>query len=55
MEYNEKILRIEEIIDEINSGDVDPANIIKKIKEATKLLNECEKQLRNLTPRSPDI
>lgn len=48
MEYNEKILRIEEIIGEINSGDVDPANIIKKIQEATKLLKECEKQLKGL-------
>lgn len=48
MEYNEKIRRIEEIIGEINSGEVDPAEIMKKIEEAKKLLKECEKQLKKL-------
>lgn len=48
MEYNERIERIEEIIGEINSGEVDPATIIKKIKEATDLIKECEKQLKQL-------
>ena len=48
MEYNERIERIEEIIEEINSGEVDPAEIMKKIEEAKKLLKECEKQLKQL-------
>ncbi|MCQ2329668.1 MAG: exodeoxyribonuclease VII small subunit [Paludibacteraceae bacterium] len=49
MEYNERIERIEEIIGEINSGNVDPVEIMKKIEEAKKLLKECEKQLKQLT------
>ncbi len=48
MEYNKRIERIEEIIEEINSGEVDPAEIMKKIEEAKKLLKECEKQLKQL-------
>lgn len=48
MEYNEKIAKVEAIISEINSGEVDPATIIKKINEATTLLKECESQLKGL-------
>jgi len=54
MEYNEKILRIEEIISEINSGEIDPAEIMKKIDEATKLLKECEDQLKGLELRDKE-
>ena len=48
MKYTEKIRRIEEIIGQINSGRIDPSEIIKLIEEGQKLINECSAELVTL-------
>ena len=48
MDYNEKMKKVEGIINEINSGNVDPANIVKMVDEAKKLLKELEEELKQL-------
>ncbi|MCQ2344924.1 MAG: exodeoxyribonuclease VII small subunit [Paludibacteraceae bacterium] len=48
MTYTEKLKRVEEIINLVNSGNIDPAAMIVHIKEAQKLIAECSDELTKL-------
>ena len=48
MTYTAKLQRIEAIISQINSGAVDPSEMIKLITEAQTLINECSAELTTL-------
>lgn len=45
MTYSEKLKRVEEIINLINSGNIDPSTMITQIREAQKLITECQNEL----------
>lgn len=48
MTYTEKLRRVDEIINLINTGNIDPASIIDLISEARKLISECSGELTKL-------
>lgn len=48
MTYTEKLKRTEEIINQINSGNIDPSKIIELIQEAQGLMAECKEELSKL-------
>ena len=47
--FESALVKLEAIIKELESGDIDLEKSIEKYKEATKLLNLCDKKLKSAT------
>jgi exodeoxyribonuclease VII small subunit len=47
--FESALLKLEAIIKELESGDIDLDKSIDKYKEATKLLNLCDEKLKSAT------
>jgi len=47
--FESALLRLEAIIKELESGEIDLDKSIEKYKEATELLNLCDKKLKTAT------
>ena len=47
--FESALLKLEAIIKELETGDIDLEKSIEKYKEATKLLNLCDEKLKNAT------
>lgn len=47
--FESALLKLESIIKELESGEIDLDKSIDKYKEATKLLNLCDEKLKNAT------
>ena len=45
MSYNEQLKQLEQIVSEIESGQLSIDQLVAKVKTATKLLADCRKQL----------
>ncbi len=45
MSYNEQLKQLEEIVSEIESGELSIDQLATKVKNATKLIADCRKQL----------
>lgn len=45
--FEEKLSELEKIVTELEKGDVDLDDAIKKYTDAMKLANECSKELKN--------
>jgi len=45
--FNEAILRIEEILKNIESGELDVDRLSSEVKQAAELIKQCQKKLRN--------
>ena len=45
MSYNEQLKQLEQIVSEIESGQLSIDQLAAKVKTATKLLSDCRKQL----------
>ena len=45
MSYNEQLKQLEQIVSEIESGQLSIDQLAEKVKTATKLLADCRKQL----------
>lgn len=48
IKFEEKIKKIEELINELESGNVDLDDSIDKYTEAMKLIKECDEKLKNV-------
>ena len=48
MKFEDKIKLLEKTINELESGEVDLEEYIKKYTEAMKLVQECDKQLKEI-------
>ncbi len=48
VKFEDKIKLLEEIINELENGDIDLDNSINKYTEAMKLVKECEEKLKNV-------
>ena len=48
MKFEDKIKLLEKTINELESGEVDLEESIKKYTEAMKLVQECDKQLKEI-------
>lgn len=46
--FEEKIKNLEKIINELESGNIDVEDSIKKYTEAMKLVKECDSTLKNI-------
>jgi exodeoxyribonuclease VII small subunit len=44
--FNEAILRIEEILKNIESGELDVDRLSSEVKRASELIKQCQKKLR---------
>jgi exodeoxyribonuclease VII small subunit len=45
--FNEAVIRIEEILKRIESGDLDLDKLSEEVKNASELINLCRKKLKN--------
>lgn len=48
MKFEDKIKELEEIINELESGEIDLDLSIEKYTRAMKLVNECDERLKNI-------
>jgi exodeoxyribonuclease VII small subunit len=44
--FNEAVVRIEKILQNIESGDLDVDKLAAEVKEASELIKQCQKKLR---------
>lgn len=48
VKFEEKMKNLEEIINDLESGDINLDESIEKYTKAMKLINECDKELKNV-------
>lgn len=48
VKFEEKLKELEKIIDELENGNIDLEDSIQKYTKAMKLVNECDKKLKNI-------
>lgn len=46
--YEDKITKLEKIVDELENGEIDLDDSINKYFEAIKLVKECDEKLKNI-------
>ncbi len=45
--FEEKLIKLEKIVDDLENGEIDLDDSIKKYFEATKLVKECDEKLKS--------
>ena len=53
--YNKSLKELEDILTQIENGDLDLDSLSSKVKRATFLLNECKKNLRETSKLINDV
>ncbi len=48
IKFEDKVKELEEIINELENGEIDLDDSINKYTKAMKLINECDKELKNI-------
>ena len=48
IKFEDKVKELEEIINELESGEIDLDDSIDKYTKAMKLISECDKELKNI-------
>lgn len=48
IKFEDKVKELEEIINELENGEIDLDDSIEKYTKAMKLINECDKELKNI-------
>lgn len=48
MKFEEKIIKLEKIVDELENGEIDLDQSISKYTEAMKLIKECDEELKKV-------
>ena len=48
IKFEDKVKELETIINELESGEIDLDDSIEKYTKAMKLINECDKELKNI-------
>ena len=48
VKFEDKVKELEQIINELENGEIDLDDSIEKYTKAMKLINECDKELKNI-------